>query len=220
VSEVKNALLLVGSPKGERSTSASLGAYLMNRLAERGMDTSRVYLARRGPGEGGIAEAVYGADLVVLAFPLYVDSQPALVARAMEEIYARRDLAPKGGLLAIVNCGFPEALQADTALAICRQFAGACGLEWLGGLALGMGAAIGPRPLEKTGGMGRLVRKALDMTAQAMVEEGEVPREAGLLMRRPMMSPAVYTWMGNRGWNAAARRRGTLERMRDRPYAR
>jgi len=220
MSEVKNALLLVGSPKGERSTSASLGAYLMDRLGERGIDTSRVYLARGGPGEGGLAETVYGADLVVLAFPLYVDSQPRLVARAMEEIYSRRNPAAKGGLLAVVNCGFPEALHADTALAICRQFARACGFRWLGGLALGMGAAIGPRPLRTTGGMGRLVRKALDMTAHAVAEGGDIPQEAALLMRRPMMPQAVYTWTGNRGWNAAARRRGVLERIRDRPYAR
>ena len=56
--------------------------------------------------------AVDAADIVILAFPLYVDGLPYLVTQALEQIAARRagetDIQ-RPLFLAIANCGFPEA---------------------------------------------------------------------------------------------------------------
>ena len=39
-----NALLLVGSPKGENSTSNSLGTFLAEKLQEKGVSFKKIYI--------------------------------------------------------------------------------------------------------------------------------------------------------------------------------
>jgi len=141
----KRALLLVGSAKRPHSTSESLGRYLLGQLAGRGYETEALLIHRAlksDQGRGELLAAVERADLLLLAFPLYVDTLPALVIRALEAIAEhRRGGQGSGGgrLVAIANCGFPEASHNDTALAVCRRFAAEAGFEWAGGLALGGG---------------------------------------------------------------------------------
>jgi hypothetical protein len=120
--------------------------------------------------------------------------------------------------VAITNCGFPEAHQTDTALAICRRFAVETGMEWRGGLGLGMGGVINRRPLEELGFMTRNVRKSLDLTAAALADDAAIPQKAVDLMSKRLMPAWLYLWFGNRGWKRLARRNMILEKIDDRPY--
>jgi hypothetical protein len=89
----KRALLLIGSPKPERSTSESLGTYLLDRLKELGWTTGalRVNSAMRSDERRDeLVAALDLADVVILAFPLYVDSLPAGATRALELIAEHR----------------------------------------------------------------------------------------------------------------------------------
>ena len=110
----KHALLLVGSPKAFDSTSESLGAYLLKKLAENGFDVQKGHIRTlMGSSEGrqAMLELVNASDIVVLAFPLYVDSLPAVVIAALELVAVQRqsETVPKSlRLVAIVNNGFPE----------------------------------------------------------------------------------------------------------------
>jgi len=108
-----SALLLVGSAKRPRSTSESLGTYLVERLHERGFAVETILIYRALASEEcrqTLLEAADRADLLVLASPLYVDSLPSLVIRTLELLANHRqaERSPrKQRLLAIVNCGFP-----------------------------------------------------------------------------------------------------------------
>jgi NAD(P)H-dependent FMN reductase len=89
----RTALLLVGSPKPGASSSGSLGAYLLEGLEKRGMTTQTLRVAkavRSDEAVGQLRAAVAAADLVVLSFPLYVDSLPGPATRALELIAGRR----------------------------------------------------------------------------------------------------------------------------------
>jgi hypothetical protein len=221
----KTALLLIGSPKpaGE-SSSESLGTYLLERLAERGIHTETQHVARAMRTEARTQELLHAidrADLFILAFPLYVDSLPYLAIEALERIAAHRQAQPSpapAAFLAIANCGFPEVQHNETALAICEQFAAEAGLRWAGGLALGEGGAISGQPLAKAGGMVRNVVAALDLAAAALAEGEPVPAEAITLMARPFIPTRAYMLMGDVGWLAQARRNRVLTRLRARPF--
>ncbi|MHB9094905.1 MAG: NAD(P)H-dependent oxidoreductase [Eubacteriales bacterium] len=228
MSAVKKALLLVGSPKYKGSSSASLGVYLLERLSEKGVVTENLHINRilkRAEGEKELLEAVNDCDILILSFPLYVDSLPAGTIKALE-IIARdraqnRSRVEKAGqqvMLAICQNGFPEAHQNNTALAICRCFASEAGFTWAGGLALGGGGAIDGQPLEKLGGMMRNVRNALDLTAGALAEGRPVPEEADGLMRKPSMPGWIYLFIGNLMWKIRARKNGAFKKINDRPY--
>ena len=223
----KSALLLIGSakPAGE-SSSEALGSYLLERLAERGIQTETMHVARalRTPARTQeMLQAVNRADLTILACPLYVDSLPYLATEALERIAAHRLAQPSpapASFLAISNCGFPEAVHNATALAICRQFADEAGFAWAGGLALGEGGAISGRSLAEAGGMAHNVVAGMDLTASALAEGKPAPEEAVALIARPFIPARAYMLMGGFGWLMQARRNRALTRLAARPFDR
>jgi multimeric flavodoxin WrbA len=220
----KRVLLLVGSPKGSGSTSEALGSYLLELLEGQGVETEVARIVpslRSDESRNRLLHELAGADLLILASPLYADSLPSGVTRLFEFIGTEgkeRSGFSRTGFAAIINCGFPEARQCDTAIAICRCFAKEAGMEWMGGLALGGGESIGGRPLREAGGVARNARKALDMAAAALSTGRLVPDEAVFLMAKQTLSPWLYTVIGGIGWRLRARKHKAGRRMKDRPY--
>jgi hypothetical protein len=197
---------------------------LLERLGEHGYDGETVLLHRalaKQEKRDTLLERVDRADTIVLAFPLYVDSPPATVVRALELIEghrARRTAGHSQRLLVIVNSGFPESCHNDTAAAICRKFAEATGFEWAGALLLGGGGMIAGRDLEEAGGAARLVIEALDATALAIVAGQPVPAGATETMAKQPIPGWAYRTMGWLGWRMQARQNGVLRQLYARPY--
>ncbi len=226
------ALLLVGSPKtGSGSTSAVLGDHVLGGLAARGWVAERLKLAPdlvTRAGQERLFQAAEKADLIILAFPLYIDSLPFLATLALEHL-AGRPLAGKG-LAALVNNGFPEARQNELAVAICARFAAASGMAWAGSLALGAGEALSSGlPLHPRHGLARPpvthVVKALDLAVEALAAGRPVPAEASALVdRSPIPGLPFGLWvrlfrfMGERGSRSQARANGVAD-LRARPLA-
>jgi NAD(P)H-dependent FMN reductase len=221
---VRRAVLLVGSPRTKKSTSASLGGYLMQELAGRGVETEtlQIYTAfsSRERARAALA-ALDAADLWVLAFPLYVDALPAPVVAALETIAAGRGTAAarRVRLAAIANCGFPEAAHNATALAICAEFARTAGLDWLGGLALGGGEGlVHGEPLDALGGRAAGMRQALALAAAGLAEGHAIPPAAQAGMAKSVVPNWLYRWMGGYGWSQQARQYGMERNLRRQPY--
>ncbi len=219
-----NALIVVGSPKGRASASYALGAALGDALRDRGAAVCDgfVHHALRSPEETGwLLDSVDAADAVVLAFPLYVDSLPAPLVRLLELVADRRarGAPPRTSpqVAAVVQCGFPEAHQCDTAVAICRLFAGRTGMRWAGALAMGMGGQLG-------GGIGKLpagganILQALDLAAEALANGRSIPPEATALIAKPLVPRWMYTLIGNIGWRLQMRKHRARHPMGYRPY--
>jgi len=232
----RTALLLVGSPKPGASTSESLGTYLCEELEKRGLKTQTLHVVkavRTEEATGELHAAVDAADLVVLSFPLYVDSLPAPAIRALELIAARRigkdaacggaDAPPadEGGpaFVAICQSGFPEVEQSEIAIEICRNFAAAAGFEWAGGLILGAGGMIDGKPLRKLGGMMRSAIRALDLSADELAAGRPLPAEAVRLMAKPAIPAFGYRFMGNWGWRSQIKKHSDGVPVDAQPFA-
>jgi hypothetical protein len=223
-----NVLLLIGSPKVKQSNSEALGDCLLGLLDQEGVTTRKIKIYQALKEEKGMEEllsSINTCEALILLFPLYVDSLPSGVIKVMEAIAAQRSdphsSPPRPGgqtFMAICNSGFPEAEHNDTALAICRCFAEKTGLQWLGGLPLGGGEAIGGKPLTSFGGMFRKQINALKMAAEAIVERKKLPAEAVALFRKPSIPRWLYVCCGHFGWRRQARENGVLKRIREQPY--
>ena len=216
----QHIVLLIGSAKPSgRSTSEALARYLAHRFESAGAAVSVVPVnrSRRAAEDDRLLAAVEAADLFMVVSPLYVDSLPYLVTRSLEIIAARRQRRPNQRFASLVNCGFPEAEQCRTALAILECFARHAGFIWAGGLALGGGAAIDGRPLERLGGMTRNLRAALDQAADALVRGEPVPATAVTQLAKPMMPAALYTTVASVGWRWQASRNRVHRHLRDKP---
>ncbi len=223
-SEIRRALLLVGSPRTHQSNSNSLGQYLLEQLTSHSVHTETVYLHTtvRAPEKmNALLEAIDAADLVTLAFPLYEDTLPAPVIAALEQIAAHRQSREQTNwplFTAIANCGFPEAQHNTNALAICETFAGKAKLQWAGGLSLGGGEQIGGRPLAAVGGQSITMRKALDLAAGALAKGQSIPKAARDLMSRPVIPAWTYRLLGGYGWKQRAKPYGTGKLLKRQPY--
>jgi multimeric flavodoxin WrbA len=219
----RRALLLVGSPRTKKSTSASLGGYLMEQLAARGVETEtlQIYTSFNSAERTRAAlESFDVADLVVLAFPLYVDSLPAPVIAALEKIAAHQaGRATRQRLVAIANCGFPEAAHNATALAICSEFARLAGLAWAGGLALGGGEGlVHGVPLNAVDGRAIPIKQSLELAAEALVAGRSIPLAARDLLAKPVIPNWLYRLFGGYGWKQQAKKYGVQKSMQRRPY--
>jgi multimeric flavodoxin WrbA len=233
----RRALLIVGSPRIQPSTTSSvLGGYLLEQLAERGWETESLTLRaslNRPEGEDELISAVERAGLILLVFPLYADALPYLVTKALAVIAARRRAGGEPSrqrFVALVNSGFPETHQNSLALAICREFAEQTGLVWAGSLALGGGGIIGDQPLgepRRPGPPIKHVIAALDLTAKALAEGLPVPVEAvGMISKSPvpLLPSALWRWLymqlGGRGFERLAIKNGvSKDRILAQPYA-
>ncbi|MBN8579599.1 MAG: NAD(P)H-dependent oxidoreductase [Anaerolineae bacterium] len=220
---IKRAVLLVGSPRTKKSTSASLGEYLFEQLNQRGVEiqTFHIYTILNSPAKmDKLFAELDSADLVVLAFPLYVDTLPAPVITLLERIAIHRKTNPTSArFAAIANCGFPEAHHTDNALAICAEFARQNGLGWLGGLALGAGEGIvHGTPLRDLGGRAIPIKKSLELAAESLLQGKPIPQSARNLLARPIIPAWLYKVMGGFGWNQAAKKFGAEKKIRATPY--
>jgi len=220
---VRRALLLVGSPRSVKSNSNSIGSYLFEQLKIMGIEIETIYIysvLHSAEKLKALLDAVDASDLIVLAFPLYVDSLPAPVIEILEFIASdRKDKLLHPQMFAsIANCGFPEAAHNKTALGICETFARQVQFGWAGSLALGGGEALGGLPLIQGGGRTTRIRKALDMAAMALGAGKAIPVAAQELLEKPIIPKWVYCMMGGMGWRKLASRFGVSESLNRQPY--
>lgn len=235
----RNALLIVGSPKiKERSTSDIFGEYLLEIMKSAGWKTEILTLKGGLKGEKRQAElcsAVDRSDLIILAFPLYINTLPYLVTKALEVIASHKKIVQikrPQHIFTFMNNGFPEFYQNALALAICRNFADQCGISWVGSLAMGAGEAIGQgqeltQP-KRSGPPVKHVIKALDKTGEALVKGIPIPSNIQNLISKPpipLMTFGIWRWLflnlfSRQSWKKKAVENGVSEeKMYAKPYA-
>jgi len=222
---IRRATLIVGSPRTKKSTSASLGGYFMEQLNARGVETEtiQVYTSFNSAERTRLTlEKLDQAELIVLAFPLYVDSLPAPVIAALEKIAAHRaSVKVTQSFAAIANCGFPEARHNDTALAICEQFAKEAGMTWLDSLSLGGGEGlVHGVPLNEMDGRAMPLKKSLELSAASLALGMSIPQEARDILSRPIIPNWMYKLFGGFGWRQQAKQYGTVKSVHAQPYRR
>jgi multimeric flavodoxin WrbA len=219
---VRRAALLVGSPRTKKSTSASLGGYLMEQLNARGVETEiiQVYTSFNSAERTRLTlEKLDQVDLIVLAFPLYVDNLPAPVIAALEKFAAHRaSVKVAQSFAAIANCGFPEAKHNNTALAICEQFAKEVGMTWLDSLSLGGGEGIVHGvPLNEMDGRALSLKKSLELAATSLALGKPISQQARDIFARPFIPNWMYKLFGGIGWKQQAKQY-VVKDLAARPY--
>lgn len=223
---VNKVVLLVGSPRTRKSTSYSLGGYLVERMSHLTsiqVETIHLYTVLRSKEKmQGLLAAVNAADVILLAFPLYVDSLPAPVIEAMERIALHRQESKEARsalFAAIANCGFPEAAQCETALAICEIFAKQAGFTWAGSLALGAGEGlVHGAQLVGAGGPAVVIRQALDAAAAALAQGRGIPASVAAVLAKPIIPGWAYRIMGSVGWKLQAKKFGVGHLLKRKTY--
>ena len=236
MNKIKRALLLVGSPRGIRSNSTSVGNYLVEALKKNGTveEAKTIVLTRMIRSDeklDEILETIKNSDLIILASPLYDDTVTYVTLKTLEYI-AEHQKAPgnekiyhKKLFFPLVNSGFPEPEQMEMLIALFKNFASKTGFEWAGSLSVGSGQGLGGdkgKALEEGGGMVKPVIEALDKIAysigQNIYSDETVKLFPDLFFKwwfRPIMK--LFVRMGNNGWKKTAKANGG--NVKATPYA-
>lgn len=224
MSQPVKVLLMVGSPKGDKSASNSIVSYLLEKFSESGVKAERTYIVRdirTDEGTDKLISLVDDSDILILVSPLYVDSIPAITIKSMEKIYGHKnDSFKKKQMMAIFNCGFPEPHHNDLAIDMCKKFASLSNMEWAGSVTIGMGASLEGQSLEKFS-MAKNLRNGLDMAVDALTKGKPVPKEAEIISSKPFMPVAIAKFMmcmfGGMMWGKMMDKEAK-RKMYDRPY--
>lgn len=228
MSQPRNVLLLIGSPRIEKSNSHAIGKFLVEKLEEKGLVSEEAFVTssiNTREGTEKLLKSIDNADVIVLATPLYVDSFPSPTIKALELINEHRKAISPAKLqlfVTIVNSGFPEKEQMDIAFKIIRNFVQALNFTWGGGIRVGWGMALNGEPLNEKKGMTRKLTRGLSLasidlsTGQPISEEAE--ELASTLFIPLFLAKTMTRLFGNRGWNKLAKENNANAKMYDRPY--
>jgi hypothetical protein len=228
MSEPRNVLLLVGSPRCERSSSYAIGKFLVDKLKEKGLsfeETFATRLVNTQKGTERLLKSVENADIIVLATPLYIDSFPSPTVKALELIHEhRKAVSPTKTqlLVAIMNNGSPEKEHMDIALKIIRNFAQESNFKWGGGIRVGWGMALNGEPLDEKKGRTKKLTRGLSLGSVSLAEGQPISEEAedlaSTLFAPLFLAKIIIRLVVNPGWNKQAKENNAKAKMRDMPY--
>jgi NAD(P)H-dependent FMN reductase len=223
----RRIVLLCGSPKKKHSVSHGFAVYADKILGAAGAEVASFDLLDASRDEEAFTElaaAVDEADGAWLFSPLYADQLPGHAQAALMRLHAwRKEVPPRKSqrFSAVINCGFPESVNNDAALAMCRLFARQAGFAWLGGCAVGGGGFYEGRPLEAFGWFGRKARAAIARKAQLFVDARMPDIAATGDIAVPCPVPArLYLLLAEMGWKKALGGKNGMRDSHARPYAR
>jgi hypothetical protein len=99
-----------GSPRGQKSNTSRLMTPFMKGYDSVSGNASQMFYLNHKLNEEKLADIWHGSDIILLAFPLYVDAMPGQVKAFIESLqgFQGSDHAP--ALAFLVHSGFPEAL--------------------------------------------------------------------------------------------------------------
>lgn len=222
--DTKKVLLLVGSPKKEHSTSNSIGQYMVMNFKKADYISRTIYVYNSLKSESGCKDMVNcfnESNIIILSYPLYVDSLPADCIKALKYIKEERskaDCSISQIFLSVGNCGFYEKDQLQNSLNICKFFAQENNLKWYGGIPVGGGSQLQGKDLLGLGDMTRNLRAALDIVCRSILNAADIPMDkVGKLTNLP--EPRfVYSFIANLSFKNAAKNNGVFKNINDKPY--
>jgi hypothetical protein len=198
----------------EESTSNIIANYLIEKLNQKNIDSSKIYLKSAIASNDQIIDMFNNiniSDNIILLSPVYFDSLPYIVVRAMELIYKYRYSTEISMpyFYSIINCGFPEANNTELAIAISRIFAIASNFKWKGGIGFSMGPIINKSSKQNDVKLRENIVKILDKLVNIIAERNSIPDDVVKLASKPLMPVWLYNFLVNRHWKKMAKKYGT-----------
>lgn len=196
---MNNVLIVNASPRA-KGTSTMLAAMCAERLEKGGLRVERVnlYPALKNP------EALYAsvgmADTVVISGPCYVNTYPADVTAFLEGLAAHPEALHGQRLYGIIQGGMPYVHTHESGLIMLEIFARKCGLNYLGGFVMGMGAMLDGGPIDKLFNA-KKVKRYLGIFFDRIVKGEPSPRQLYLdaQLKLPVLAVRLLALIANKG---------------------
>lgn len=216
---MRKMIILNGSPRGEKGATGVVINDMKTFIPE---DITYEVMELTGDGideslDGDQRERLYGADILMFAFPLYVDIFPANLLYCVRDMESDKDRFINGSAVkvyAFVNCGLYEGNQAALAIDILKNWTVRMGFSF--GMAVGFGGC-GALPGARKQIPGEGIKKQMPELFTALmeaVEKGNTDVEN--IYGNIGISRDEYKASSEAGWRKLVKRNGLEEKDLDR----
>jgi len=180
--------LISGSPKVHSSNSL----YFLNKIKE-DLSIDKIFELKHDNHER-ILSNIKSSEVIVLAFPLYVDSPTSITLKFLDYIVDKKiDLCEKQ-IYVIINCGFREGKQNITALNIIKRWCYKVNAKYSGAIMIGAGEIVGK---EKYKYVSRRALKYLDIFKEK-ISSREVVQD--IITTMDLLNNRMYCYLANISW--------------------
>lgn len=209
-----------GSPKPGVDNTGVLAARFAEGFIRTADNSCMTYKLNRFSDPDAAVKVFRDAECVIIAFPLYNYSMPAIVMEFIERV-GRTDSAVSGGRIGyIVQSGFPEAIHARALERYLEKLSGLLGREYLGTILKGGCSRLAASPAK--------FDKVLSGIGIIGARFGETGRLDGKLLAHfaghdrltfaPKFIMKGIALLMNTYWNPLLRKNGAYHARDDRPY--
>lgn len=200
-----NIAMINGSPKLGKSSSEA-----MLKRVETFMDDEHditYYNINKKPLDEGEYIQLCHVDVLILAFPLYIDAIPSHLFRmmiALEE-YLKKEAAENIYVYAIINNGFYEGHQNKIANDIIENWCGRAGLNFGMAICLGAGEMVGS--LDNVP-IGHGPLKNLGSAMECLTDSIHKKKTRKSIFFNPNFPRFAWKFMAHAFWNSSAKKNG------------
>lgn len=195
-----------GSPKLKDGVSGMLISQLEH-ISEIEIPTFQaVQLLQPGDDAAQFA-ALLDTDVLLIVFPLYVDSLPAPLLKVLTLLERAAKLSNRKlpTVYAVVNCGFYDAVHNRLAFQMIENFCSRAGLSWGYGIGIGGGGIIATQSGHMEKGVASGVYAALRKMSDVILH-GDKPAQNVFVT--PGFPRFLYKFGGHIGWRQLAKKNG------------
>lgn len=199
-----NILLINGSPKVKDSASAVILRELESYLEGHTLRYCSMHANK--PLSEDQLQMLSEQDVLVMAFPLYVDGIPAQFLRRLMQMEGHFRKNPSQALVyGIVNCGFYEGRQSHLALDMLKHWCAKSAIGWGQGLGIGGGGMLAGM---KDVPAGQGLRKNPSAALQALAGNITQCQSAEDIFLSPAIPRFLYQIGGHMGWRKQIKQNG------------
>lgn len=196
--------LINGSPKFKHSSSGNILASLKSRLQDNNIIEE--YVFRTTEISNGNLERILKCNVIVFAFPLYVDGIPSHLLSClyhMEKYLS--SLNNEIYVYTIVNIGFYEGKQAAISIEMMKNWAEKANVKWGQGIGIGGGGmmAMLDKSSDSQGPM-----KSVHNTLNALARNILSCKSSDEIYTSPGIPRIAYKIGGEMGWRQAVKKNG------------
>lgn len=202
--------LVNGSPKAKDSASGVALKELQSQLSPE-YDIVNLHFTKKQPDKNDF-ELLWDSDVIVFAFPLYVDSLPSHLLSCLvqlEEHLKNTSFSQNCTVYAIVNCGFYEGCQNTLALNIMKCWCDRAGVIWGGGIGIGGGGML---PMMSGIPAGKGPKKNFSSAMSTLSDRISHQESGADICFSPNFPRFLYKMAAEMGWRQAVKNNGLARR--------
>lgn len=180
--------LINGSPKISNSNSMSF----LKRISTN-LDNYKIYELKKDDYKK-ILESIEASEVVVFAFPLYVDSPPSITLSFLDYFIDNKIKLKDKLIYIIINCGFKEGEQNITGINIIKNWIEKVKAIYASSILIGAGEVVGKEKYKF------ISKKALKKLKEFAYLVKQKQKSDDIITTMDLLNNKFYCYVANKSW--------------------